>query len=171
MPTPIEQAASKVMGAAKQVKGAMEGLSGVFRTLIQEHGEVSALLTRLKASNEPDVRARRFPLIRKELLSHEKGELAVVYPEYEQHAETADLAVHHYREATLMEGLIERLSSTDMASESWGQTFDELVTAVQHHVREEENNFFPAGQQVFPNKLDELDRRYHAKKQEILSGL
>ena len=85
MPTRTEQAASKVMGAAKKAKGTLEGLTGVFKTLMEEHGEVSALLLRVKASDDPETRTRLWPTIRRELLAHEKGELAIVYPMYAQY--------------------------------------------------------------------------------------
>ncbi len=172
MPTHMEHAASKVMGAVKQVKGAMEGLSGIFRTLMQEHGEASALLLRLKGSNDIELRRRLFPLIRKELLSHEKGELAVLYPVFEQYEETAELAIHHNREAQTMESLIQRLHELDFESDGWGATLEELVEAVQHHVREEENTFFPKGELAMGSrKAEELEHRYHATKQEVIAKL
>jgi hypothetical protein len=172
MPTQMEHTASKMMGAVKQMKGAVQGLSGVFRTLMQEHGEVSALLLRLKGSDDIELRRRLFPLIRKELLAHEKGELAVLYPVFEQYEETVELARHHDREAQTMESLIRRLHELDCASASWGPTFEELVEAVQHHVREEESNFFPKGELAMGSKqADDLQTRYLATKQEVIAKL
>ena len=172
MPTQVEHAASKIMGAAKQAKSAVKGLSGVFRTLMQEHGEVSALLLRLKGSDDLELRRRLFPLIRKELLSHEKGELAVVYPIFEQYPETAELAIHHNQEAQSMETLIQRLHELEYDSPSWGPMFEELVAAVQHHVQEEENNFFPKGELAFGSKKsEELETRYMATKQDVIAKL
>jgi hypothetical protein len=172
MPTHMEHAAVKVMGAAKQIKGAFEGLSGIFRTLMQEHGEVSALLVRLKASDDPELRRRLFPLIRKELLSHEKGELAVLYPVLAEYEETAEIAVHHEREARALEALIQRLSDMDVNGSSWGTTLEELIQMVQHHVREEENDFFPKGELAIGSaRAEDLELRYTATKNEAMSRL
>jgi hypothetical protein len=66
------------MGAVKATKAKIKGLTGVFERLSREHGEVMALLLRVKASSHPEVRAELFPKIRAELLSHEKGELLEV---------------------------------------------------------------------------------------------
>jgi len=57
MPNPAEELASKAMGAMKVGKATIEGLTGIFRKLAQEHGEVSALLMRVKSSSDPQVRA------------------------------------------------------------------------------------------------------------------
>jgi len=172
MPTQMEHAASKVMGAVKQMKGAAQGLSGIFRTLMQEHGEVSTLLSRLEGSDDPELRRRLFPLIRKELLSHEKGELALLYPVFEQYEETAELAMQHDREAQTMESLIRRLHETAFESDRWGAIFEELVDAVQRHVREEESKLFPKGELAMGSrKAEALQYRYHATKQEIMAKL
>src|SRR5579884_4353382 len=80
MPTRTEQIASKAMGAMKVAKATVKGLGGVFRKLSQEHGEVTALLMRVKRSSDVEVRRSLFPDIRRELLCHEKAELEVVYP-------------------------------------------------------------------------------------------
>lgn len=173
MTTHIEHAAGKVMGAAaKEIKGAVEGLSGIFRALMQDHREASALLMRLKASNDPELRRRLFPLIRKELLSHEKGEIAVLYPALEQYRETASIAAQHNREAQLMEAKIQRLHALDVRSEDWGPALDELIDLVQQHVREEENDFFPQGELALGSaKAEDLELRYTATKNDVMSRL
>jgi iron-sulfur cluster repair protein YtfE (RIC family) len=172
MPTHIEHVAAKVMGAAKQAKGAIEGLSGIFRTLMQEHGEASALLLRLKASGDPELRRRLFPLIRKELLSHEKGEIAVLYPALGQYEETASITAHHNGEAQTIEAKIQRLQELDVNSSDWGPALDALIEVVQHHVHEEENNFFPKGELAMGSaKAEDLELRYTATKNEVMSRL
>jgi hemerythrin superfamily protein len=172
MSTHMEHAASTLGGAAKQIRAAEGGLSGVFKTLTQEHTEASALLLRLSESSDPDGRRRLFPLIRKELLSHEKAELAVIYPVYAQHEQTLELAIQHNREAQTMEGLIERLHALDVESERWASTLDALVKALQRHVAEEENHFFPMGEYTWGReKARELDVRYKATRNEIAAHL
>jgi hemerythrin superfamily protein len=171
MPTQMEKAASKVMGTAKKAKGMLEGLSGVFRTLMKEHGEVSALLLRVKASDDLETRARLWTTIRKELLAHEKGELAVVYPHYEKHPETSQLAVEHNEEASQLASLIGQLEDMGVESKGWESLFDDLVKLVQHHVSEEESKIFPVGQQAFADVVDELDAQYKQKKSDVLAQL
>lgn len=90
-----EKAASKVMGTAKEAKAVLSSVTGVFKELMREHGEVTALLLRVKASSDAEVRSDLFPKIRAELVSHEKGELAEVYPVFRKHEQLAAYAEQH----------------------------------------------------------------------------
>ena len=171
MPTHMEKAASKAMGAMKKAKGTLEGLSGVFKTLMEEHGEASALLMRLKASDDIETRARLWSTVRKELVSHEKGEVAVVYPVYEQYPETSQFAAEHNEEANRLSSLIGRLEELDINDRGWPALFDQLVELVQHHVKEEESKIFPAGQKTFGGQADALNASYLAKKKEVMGQL
>jgi hemerythrin superfamily protein len=148
MTNPIEKAASQVMGVVESTKARVSGLTGVFQHLAREHGEVTALLIRVKLSSDPKVRAELFPQIRKELLSHEKGELAVVYPAFRGYSELEKYASQHDREATSLEETIKGLSSLAYTDPSWGERFTTLVELVSAHVKEEEGEFFPAAERI-----------------------
>jgi hypothetical protein len=79
MSNSFEKAASKTMGAVKVAKAGIKGLGGVFRKLMQEHGEAGALIKRVSMSSDEEVRRELYPQIRRALLAHEKGELSVVW--------------------------------------------------------------------------------------------
>lgn len=148
MPTHLEKAASKVMGAAKKLKGSVRGLSGVFTTLMEEHGEVSAMLHRLEATSDRETRARLWPTVRRELASHEEAEVTVVYAALQRYPETSQLALHHDEEAQQLSALIGKIEAMDVDDPMWTRSLQELVRLVRHHVREEEREIFPAGQRV-----------------------
>jgi iron-sulfur cluster repair protein YtfE (RIC family) len=167
----LDQAASKTMGGMKAAKATLEGLTGVFRHLAQEHGEVSALLMHVKLSSDPKVRAELFPKIRAELLSHEKGEVAVVYPALRAHAETQLMADKHDGEASQLEKVIDELTKLPVESEVWGTTFEALVDLVQRHVTEEETVFFPAGERVLGAQSEAMQKRYENIKAEAMKRL
>jgi iron-sulfur cluster repair protein YtfE (RIC family) len=168
MTNPLDEIASKAMGGVKAVKATLEGLTGVFRHLAQEHGEVSALLLHVKMSSDPKVRAELFPKIRKELLSHEKGEVAVVYPAFRANPETERYADKHDQEASQLEKVIAELTALPVHSANWGTTFDALVELVQRHVTEEESLMFPAGQRVLSAQADAMLARYESVKSEAM---
>jgi hemerythrin superfamily protein len=168
MPSRIEEVASKGMGAAKKVKATVEGMHGVFRRLAEEHGEVTALLMRVKASSDPEVRRELFPVIRAELLGHEKGELKNVYPEFEQYAELAPIAKDHNEESTTLERLLEELHAMSYEDNAWASKFGDLVELVSHHIEEEEENYFPAGERVLGEKrAEEMLSRYEETKSAV----
>lgn len=166
MPKPMDEVLSKGMGAAKSVKAKVSGLSGVFQTLAKQHGEASALLSRVKGN--PDRRAELWPTIKKELLSHERGELRVVYPILRNHPETVEMADHHDREAGELEGLIAMLDETDIRSDKWENVLSQLIDTIQHHVDEEENQIFPKAMEVLgSDEAKRLDQMYLATQENV----
>jgi hypothetical protein len=165
-----EKAASTVMGAAKAAKATLENVSGVFKQLMREHGEVTALLLRVKTTSDADVRRELFPKIRQELLSHEKGELAVVYPAFRAHEDLAAYAEMHEREAGALERKIQRLTGIAYDDPAWGPVFTDLVDAVSHHVKEEESEYFPFASRILGKKVTEaLTSEYKATKNAVMA--
>jgi hypothetical protein len=160
----IEQVVSKVMGKAKVAKGALEGLSGIFTTLMDEHGQVAALMMRVKASADPRVRRELWPKIRAELLSHEQGELLVLYPVYRAHPEIAHIAEQHEQEAGQLSALIDALHGLPFDDPSWQTRFTALVKTVQRHVMEEERDFFREGNRVFGSQNKALEEQFKQVK-------
>jgi hemerythrin superfamily protein len=146
MPSRTDQLISQGMGKAKVMKAALKGLHGIFRSLVEQHGQASGLLHRLKGN--PDKRAELWPLVRSELLAHERSEMEVLYRELHYDPRTRQMAEHHDQEAGEMETLIRQIDAIPYADSAWESVFDELVDAVQHHVSEEEGEIFPKAQDV-----------------------
>jgi Hemerythrin HHE cation binding domain len=149
----IETIASEVMGVVKLAKGRVAGLTGVFAHLAREHGKVMGLLLRLKASSNPKLRAELFPVIRAELLAHEMGELAAVYPRFANHPELAVFAPRHERDANELEILVARLSSTTYDDPRWNDRLATLIAAVSRHATQEDEGFFPLASRVFGREI------------------
>lgn len=172
MPSPIEQAATKIAGAAKATKATFEGLQGVFRKLAQEHGEVSALMLRVKNSSDPSVRDELFPKIRAELLSHERGELEVVYPKLAQHAQTQHIATEHERDAGDLRQQLEALAALGYEDAAWMQAFERLFETVQNHAKTEEQAYFPEAQEALGGGVsNSLQERFETVKKRALGEL
>jgi hemerythrin superfamily protein len=164
MPNRIESIMAKGAGKVKGVKARLEGLVGVFRTLAEQHGEVKVLLKHLQ--DDPDRRSQLWPEIRRELLSHERGELREVYPVMREHPQLMELALHHDEEAADLENLIDDIEAA--GDVDWQPLYDQLVDMVNHHAQEEEKHIFPKAQKVIGDKLtEELDARFLAAKRQI----
>jgi hemerythrin superfamily protein len=159
------------MGAIKVGKAAIEGLTGIFRKLAQEHGEVSALLLRVKSSSDPKVRADLYPKIRAELLAHEAGEVTVLYPAYRQHPDTEYIADKHDQEASQLQKMLATVSEIEYQNPGWADQFDALVALVQRHVAEEESDFFPKGQKLLGDRAEELETEFKRVKEAELNRL
>jgi hypothetical protein len=166
MANSLEEISAKAVGTAKAVKAGFNGLRGVFLHLAEEHGEVGMLMKRVSKSADPKERSQLYPKIRVELLSHERGELAEVYPALSEHLATRDIAAAHNVEAQQLEQAIQAVDAQDFASPEWGPAFERLFQLVQQHVAEEENDFFPKAQAVLGEGESKamLDRYEAAKK-------
>lgn len=172
MANQIERAASKAMGKVKAAKARIKGLKGIFRQLSEEHGEVSAMLKRVKMTSDPKVRAELFPKIKRELLSHERAELSELYPLLMQNPQTRGIAEDHDREARQMESLLEALDQQAYDSPGWKRDFAQLADLVEHHAREEENEYFPKAQDVLGHERAEaLGERYLTTKKAFMQQL
>jgi hypothetical protein len=165
----VEEVASKAAGALKVVKATVEGLSGVFKQLTREHGEVGALLMRIDLSSDLKVRAELFPKIRRELLSHERGELREVYPAFKANPRLEPMVAEHDREAREIEQILSELQATPYEDEGWGPRFSQLVEAFKHHTALEENHYFPAANRILGKAESERIRsRYEVCKVDVL---
>ena len=167
MPTRMDSMMSKGAGVVKGVKARLDGLVGVFRTLAEQHTEVSTLLKRLQ--DKPERRSELWPEIRRELLSHERGEIREVYPVLRQHVALRALADHHDQEAAELERLIDRI---DLAStDAWRVLYDQLVDTVIAHATEEETAIFPKAQEAIGDQqAKELDGRFLAAQKQAATS-
>jgi hypothetical protein len=160
-----ENLVAQIAGSLKAAKAAVEGLTGVFRRLAQEHGELTALMLRVNRSRDPELRAKLFPTIRQELLSHERGEVEVVYAALEKPLETQSIVAQHRQEMVELEKLLEQLCNLAYDDPAWDTSFAALTECVQRHAAEEEQAFFPTAQRILGASASrELLLRYEAVK-------
>lgn len=165
MPNRMDSMLSKGAGMMKGVKARLEGLTGVFKTLAEQHGEVAAMLKRLQS--KPEKKAELWPEIRRNLLSHERGEMREVYPVLRQHVQTRAFAEHHDQEAAEMERLIERIDAA--IADDWRPLFDQLVDTVIHHANEEESSIFPKAQEAIGDQVaKDLEPRFLAAQKQAM---
>lgn len=141
------------LGKMKRAKARLTGLVGVFRTLAEQHGEITVLLERAKSSD--DRFAELWPTIRRELLSHERAEVQELYPLLRAHPEVRGLADHHDTEAAELEQMIANVQELAIGSTGRRELYKQLVDTVLHHAREEEHEIFPKAQEVIGKNMAE----------------
>jgi hemerythrin superfamily protein len=170
MPSQVDSMMSHGMGKVKEIKARLSGLVGVFATLAEQHGQVAALLERAKRGD--DKFAELWPKIRKELISHEQGELREVYPVLRARDATRELADHHDAEAAQLEQLISTIDDLAIGSPTRRERFDQLVDMVLHHAREEETDIFPQAQDALgKEQAEELEAKFLKAKQQIAEAM
>jgi hypothetical protein len=168
MPNAVEKVAAKSVGKAKQINARLEGLTGVFAHLAEEHGEASTLLARLRSSDEAEKRDDLWDAIRKELVSHERAEMSAVYPVFRQHSGLLPIAEEHDQEAGELEKAIARLDGMDFTADGWEEGVEQLIALLEHHVEQEEHNYFQVAQKVLDEKtIHDLEDTFHRAKDAV----
>jgi hemerythrin-like domain-containing protein len=168
----LENFAVKAHTEAKGLEATFKGMHGVFKLLMEEHGEASALLSRLESQREPAERQATWSKVRSALLGHEKGEVSAVYPELERYPQTAAIATAHAENARELEHAIQRLDAVGTASEEWPALLAELRTLVSSHVEEEESEFFPVAQEALgEDQAEALEARFTAARDQALRSI
>ncbi len=140
-------------------------LTGIFRTLISEHRDLLGVLTRLANTSDPSLRSELFPQLREQLVSHERGEMSVLYPSLRAHGLTYGVAERHDTSARKLEVVVGCLSGYSFDNPEWAETTQTLLQIVQEHVDEEEHQFFALAQEALGRKrTEDLDERYRARR-------
>lgn len=170
MPNRVDSMLSQGMGKVKAVKARLKGLVGVFKTLTEQHGEVTALLQRARTSE--DKFRDLWPEIKRELKSHEQAETAEVIPELRAHEATRALAEHHDAEARVLDALIAQIDEMANGSDERKELYQKLIDTVVHHAKEEEGDLFPKAQEAIgKDRAEALEAPFLATKHAIASKM
>jgi hypothetical protein len=153
MPNPIENAVAKVAGMTGAVEARFRGLKGVFMKLAEQHHQVSAMLTRAESATDHTKRHDLWQEIRRELMSHEQGELMEVYPVLEGYDATRQIAREHADRAGELEGLIRQVDAIGYQSDAWLPALQRLIAKVKEHVETEEKDYFPRAQEAMGDEV------------------
>ncbi|AXT40483.1 hemerythrin domain-containing protein [Alteromonas sp. BL110] len=124
----------------------------IFEALRQDH-EKQRLLLKILAETSGNTAARReyFEELKTQLESHAIAEERHFYTHLLQKDSTVDLTRHGIAEHHEIDELLRKLDETDMSSPAWLRHLKNLQEKVEHHLADEEQEFF----QVAGNVLNE----------------
>ena len=146
-----------------------------FEILIKDHREVDALIAQLeKAEGQTSGSSGKqtFEKLRQSLTVHAEAEEQIVYPAFEEFDETEDQAEHSYDEHAAVKAMLAQMSELEPGSEEFQTVLSELKASVQHHVKEEENELFPKGEELFDeSEIDAMGQEILAFKQEAMTDI
>jgi hemerythrin superfamily protein len=109
--------------------------------IMQDHREVERLFEALRTN--PDKRPNLVPVLTALLTAHSRAEEAEVYPVARDEAGETDQVAHSQEEHVEADQLLARLVASDQQSGDFDDVLNELVSAVKHHVEEEETKVLP----------------------------
>jgi|SRR5688572_5013212 len=144
---------------------------GVFETLVNEHRKAAELMQRI-AHQSAASRQEAWPILRRQLLSHDRAEELEVYAALEGYDGARDILEHHKLDAGEFEGSINELDAIDYGSERWVAKLRDIVASFEDHVRDEESNYFPRMQQMLGEaKARDLHERFVSAQREVIHTL
>lgn len=132
--------------------------------LESQHREVESLFKQMEELGDRAFKAREkiFLEIARKLTHHAKIEELFLYPQGEN--VDKDLTLEAYEEHDLMKHMISKIKRTDSSDESYMAKVTVLKEVVEHHVKEEEKEYFPELRKTFSkDHLEELGATMKAK--------
>jgi len=118
-------------------------LTGVFKKLTEEHGELTLMMRYAAESSNKGRRRDLYPEIRRRLLAHEYGELRELYPALSIYDGMRQMAAIHSEDTFELAATIKGLDSLAIDGERWTEQFQLLIELVIQHALQEETEFFP----------------------------
>jgi hypothetical protein len=136
----------------------------IFQALLVSHATQRELYGQLLASQPLEQRQRVFEELKRELAAHETAEERCFYVPLFQFDQSVDLSRHAIAEHHVMDEMVEHIEKTDPHSAEWQECARKLCDKIEHHLKEEEDKFFPqAGEVLSEEQKQQLGRDYEAE--------
>lgn len=137
--------------------------------LKKDHQIVENLFRLCEVAESAEQKRHIFQKIRAELETHTEIEEVVLYPFFQDKPGFKDMITEALDEHMEAKSVLETITRSTTDNEM-DNKLDELIEAVRHHVKEEENELFPKIQKTLSNdELDALGRKLqdakHARQQ------
>jgi hemerythrin superfamily protein len=147
-------------------------LSGVFKKLADEHGELTLLMRYAAESENKGKRSDLYAEIRRRLLAHEYAELKELYPALSIYDGMRQMAAIHSEDTFELATTIKGLDSLVIDGERWTEQFLLLTRLVAQHSYQEETEFFPkAFARIGHDEAERLQGFYESAKLDALVQL
>ncbi len=125
----------------------------------------------LETSGDTKERQELWQELKKELQVHEVAEERHFYAPLIETDKMQEDARHGMAEHHEIDDLIRALSDTEMSSPSWLMTFKKLAHQVDHHLKDEEKEFFDKAKKVYSSaEADKLAKEYKNTRDEYRAG-
>jgi hemerythrin superfamily protein len=126
----------------------------VIDVLTTDHREAEELIEQIVAGGEPEPLRELADSLISELVRHSVAEEMYVYPAMREHLPNGDEAVEHdTSEHKELEALMKELEGADPSSTEFRQTVQEISAALRDHVKDEEQEQFPALRRHVPESM------------------
>jgi len=145
-------------------------MANAIELIKSDHRKVEQLHQRYQGANgQPQQKQSIIQEICYELTIHAKLEEEIFYPAVERKLgkDGTTLVKEALKEHNEMKRAIGKLQASQFAGSACEQVFQETMSGVQHHVKEEESEMLPQAQQYLGAESDRLGMQMQQRKQEL----
>jgi hypothetical protein len=134
----------------------------IFDALLKSHELQRSIAKRLLSDiGDGSQRAREFAQLKAELVAHETAEERAFYIPLMEHDEAVEGARHGIAEHHQMDEMVACLEKLEPGSAEWLQQLGQLLHKLDHHLKEEEDRWFPLARRILPRRqLEQLGEPY-----------
>ena len=146
----------------------------IYDRIKKDHDEARDIIAELKDSTPRAFKKRRelFDKLKLDMWAHHKVEEAVFYAYLRDDTEMSKDAYEALNEHHVANGLLEELDTFPVDSEEWGVKFGALSEIVDHHMTEEEDEFFKKARKLLSAETAKLmGERFDARKKVTLAAI
>ena len=146
----------------------------IFERIKQDHDEAHEVMQQLKDTTSRAEKTRRklFDAFKLDMWAHHKVEEAVFYSFLRDGTEMSKDSYEALNEHHVANGLLEELDTFPVDNDEWGVKFSALCELIEHHMDEEEEDFFPKAKKILSKEQAELmGKRFDARKKVVLAAL
>lgn len=123
----------------------------IFDALLQSHELQRSIAKRLLSNiGDAEQRSRDFEQLTTELSAHETAEERTFYIPLMEHDDAVEAARHGIAEHHEMDEMIECLDKLEAGSAQWLEQLGQLLHKLEHHLKEEEDKWFPLARRILP---------------------
>jgi hemerythrin superfamily protein len=168
---PVDTVASRQQTDVPAHPSSGRTLTGVFEVLVNEHRKAALQFERIM--HEPAAsREQSWPILRRQLLSHDRAEELEVYSALEGYGIARDIVEHHHQQAAELEAAINELAAIDYGAERWMDRFNNLHALFEQHAKDEEDEYFPRAQELLgESSARDLHERFVSAQRDVIHKL
>lgn len=169
MATTQSKSTGKSSGAAK--KATTRGKNNALGLLEKDHREVERLFAKFEKAKEDSEKAELAQQICLELKVHTEIEEELLYPMARDETGEEDLVDEAQVEHNTAKMLIKEIESGKSSDGLFDARVKVLGEYVKHHVKEEENELFPAIEKKSSIDLDQLGEKLMQRKEAVMDRM
>ncbi|OFZ81784.1 MAG: hypothetical protein A3K03_06180 [Bdellovibrionales bacterium RIFOXYD1_FULL_44_7] len=135
-----------------------------------DHEIIDKLATQADQADDWSEKSAYIAEIQRELELHTELEESMLYPLFTDNDKTRSMIEHFFDDHQAIRDLMDEISNTEDENEA-NDKFGELVEAINAHVDDEENIFFPIIlRSLNDSELNDLGTKFEAEKEESLKA-